>query len=139
MSDQDFTEVPNDADRWSNVPKDLNQPAAPDDADRWANVPKEPHQPEPVIDPDPFVTVPAPETVFSSEPLPPEAEPVIYDPVTDEREPYARVTPEGEGFASAPPVSPNYSYTPPVEEKKNRGWQKSLHEPEDRNRKSLTK
>ncbi|MDD2522680.1 MAG: hypothetical protein PHW11_07670 [Anaerolineaceae bacterium] len=98
--------------------QDINQNS---DADRWANVPREPFQSNQPTEPEPFVTEPAPETVFSSEPMPVEPEPVIYDPVRDEHEPYVEVTPEKDGFTAAPAGSKVYTQ-PPVEKKKSNGW-----------------
>jgi len=138
MSNQDFIDDP-DANRWSNVskpaPEETGQPGTPiepvvPDADRWSNVPKpapqehvQPETPTEPVPSEPFVTEEAPETVFSAEPLPEQAESVIYDPERDLHEPYVDVTPDKDGFESVPPVTKDYSYTqPPVEKKKTSGW-----------------
>lgn len=110
MSNEDFIDVP-DANRWSDAPK----PA-----------PQEPVQPEAPAEPissEPFVTEPTPETVFSSEPFPEQPEPVIYDPVIEEHEPYVEVKPSSDGFESAPFVVKNPSIPqPPIKKKKMSGW-----------------
>lgn len=65
----------------------------------------------------------APDSNFSAQPLPPVPPTIpIYDPVLDEREPYAAVSPENEGFCSAPVyTAPAMSYQAPAE-KKNKNW-----------------
>jgi len=112
MSNQDFIDVP-DSNRWSNVPKPPEQP-------------QEPVQPEPPVQPDeqePVVSEPVPEVVFTSEPVSPQPEPVIYDPVRDEHEPYVEVKANSDGFESAPSVPKTPVYTPPpAEKKKMSGW-----------------
>jgi len=116
MSNQDFIDDP-DANRWSDAPKLAPQePIQP-------GTPTEPVPPAEPVSPEPFITEPAPETVFRAEPLPEQPEPVIYDPVRDEHEPYVDVTPQEDGFESVPPVTKEpSSIQPPVEKKKTNGW-----------------
>lgn len=117
MSNQDFIDIP-DSNRWNDAPKPVPDQPEPPVPPIIPEPPTAPVPPEP-----PFVTEPTPETVFTTEPIPAQPEPVIYDPVRDEHEPYVDVTPKNDGFESAPPVTNETSYTqPPVEKKKTNGW-----------------
>ena len=112
MSDQEFTDVP-DSNPWNSVPNQAPQPQEP----------VQPEPPVPPAPPEPFVSEPVPEVVFTSEHAAEQREPVIYDPVRDEHEPYIEAKPSSDGFESAPsvPKSPSIPQ-PPVEKKKMSGW-----------------
>lgn len=124
MSDEEFIDVP-DSNPWNNVPNQVPQPqepAQPEQPEQPA-APEQPVTPEQPINPEPFVTAPAPQTVFTSEPTPPQPGPTIYDPVLNEHEPYVDVTPAHDSFESAPSTPTSSSYTqPPAEKKKTNGW-----------------
>jgi len=130
MSNEDFIDVP-DSNPWNNLPNQAPQPqepAQPEQPEQPAPpeqpaAPAQPVTPEQPVNPEPFVTAPAPQTVFTSEPTPPQPEPTIYDPVLNEHEPYVDVTPVNDGFEAAPSTPASSSYTPPpAEKKKTNGW-----------------
>lgn len=124
MSNQDFTDIP-DSNRWNNVPSQPPQPEQPVQPEPPA-MPEAPVPPEPpawTAEPEPVELEPAPEVVFNSEPAPVQPEPVIYDPVRDEHEPYVEVKPSSDGFESAPSVAKSPSTPqPPATKKKMSGW-----------------
>ncbi len=86
MSNQDFVDVP-DSNPWNTLPGEAPQAPQPVEPEPpvWPETPAQP------VEPEPFVSEPAPETVFTSEPVPAPPEPVIYDPVRDEHEPFVDV------------------------------------------------
>lgn len=124
MSNQDFNDIP-DSSRWNNVPNQAPQPEQPvqPEPPAWPDPPAPPEPPVWPIEPEPLVIEPAPENVFSSESAPRQPEPVIYDPVLDDHEPYVEVKPTSDGFESAPFVAKSPSIPqPPAIKKKMSGW-----------------